>query len=103
MSSIIGASLWSAAHLGSASILIFLRFLTSPVTFTWPEIDAPLMGTNASTFGAAGVSALGASTFATGSVTFTLFAGADLLSSPHAMMIVPPPRQRTAAITIHET
>src|SRR6185295_11723955 len=99
MSSIRGGSACIAAHLGSASILIFLRFLMSPLILTRPEIDAPLTGTNASTFGATGASTLaaGASTFAGVSETFTLPAGADGFSSPQAMMSEPPARQSAAA------
>src|SRR5579862_3540971 len=47
MSSIRGGSAYIAAHFGSASILIFLRFLVSPLTFTVPEMDAPLTGVSA--------------------------------------------------------
>src|SRR5207253_3261936 len=97
MSSIRGGSACIAAHLGSASILIFLRFLTSPFTLTWPELDAPLMGTKASTLGAtvAAATAGVASVFTAASVAFT--AGPEGLSSLHAMISEPTPGPIAAA------
>ena len=73
--------------------------------YTVPEIDAPLTGTKASTLGATGAATAGVpSVFTAVSGAFTgPDAGADGLSSPHAMISEPPPRpSAAAAIIIHD-